>query len=242
MTRGVGSAGTIRGNRMARGSHAVVVPVKVLSQAKSRIHVEPPSARSALALAFALDMLEAVSLCPSVRGAIVVTDEPVVRGHCCHDSNQFWVADPGSDLNAAIVRGVGAGELLFPTAAVAVVMADLPALRPYELSSALEAARAHQLAYVADAAGSGTTLLAGRTPEDLLPSFGPASASRHEDLGAVGITTSIPTLRRDVDTHQDLEEALTMGVGRWTRAAAARITAAESDRSCVVWPARTPPS
>lgn len=99
------------------------------------------------------------------------------------------------------------------------MVADLPSLRPEELAEALDEARRHDAAYVADAEGSGTTVLTARRACDLLPSFGPDSAARHGALGAVPVAAAVATLRRDVDTLADIRVALAMGVGRRTRGA-----------------------
>jgi 2-phospho-L-lactate guanylyltransferase len=92
---------------------------------------------------------------------------------------------------------------------------DLPALRPDELAAALGAALAVPRAFVADAHGTGTTLLTGvRT--DLCPRFGPDSARAHRASGAVELTGSWPGLVRDVDTDADLRAAVALGAGSRT--------------------------
>jgi 2-phospho-L-lactate guanylyltransferase len=70
---------------------------------------------------------------------------------------------------------------------------------------------------VADAAGTGTTVLTLREVRALAPSFGPGSWQRHVDAGAVDLTPyADPRLRRDVDTTADLAEAMTLGCGAAT--------------------------
>jgi 2-phospho-L-lactate guanylyltransferase len=99
---------------------------------------------------------------------------------------------------------------------IAVVPADLPALRPVDLAAALRAAPAGTLSYVADAAGTGTVLLAAADPEPLVPRFGPDSARAHTRAGAVPLLGDWPSLRRDVDTAADLAAATILGLGRYT--------------------------
>ena len=72
---------------------------------------------------------------------------------------------------------------------------------------------------VPDAEGSGTVLLAGRTPADLDPAFGPDSLTEHVRRGAVRLDLDLPRLRRDVDTPADLDQALALGVGPRTATA-----------------------
>src|SRR5436305_745035 len=62
---------------------------------------------------------------------------------------------PDRGLNPALDHGA----LSTGAVAVAALSSDLPALRPQELAAALAAAAAADRCFVADAAGTGTTLL-----------------------------------------------------------------------------------
>jgi 2-phospho-L-lactate/phosphoenolpyruvate guanylyltransferase len=131
------------------------------------------------------------------------------------------VADaPDRGLNPALEHGArsAAGP------AVAALSSDLPALRPDELAAALRAA-ADGRSFVADAQGTGTTLLTA-VGTDLRPHFGPGSAQAHLGSGAVPLAGPWPGLVRDVDTEADLRAALALGAGPRTTAVAARLNAA----------------
>ena len=58
---------------------SVVIPVKLLTRAKSRLAGLPDTDRQALALAMAADTMAAAIACSSVAAVVVVTDDPVVR-------------------------------------------------------------------------------------------------------------------------------------------------------------------
>jgi 2-phospho-L-lactate guanylyltransferase len=139
---------------------------------------------------------------------------------------------PGSGLVAAIGDGLSAASRR-PWCArpAAVLLADLPALRPEDLDAALAAARdaldaeGTRMAAVPDADGTGTVLLAARTPARLDPAFGPGSFAEHLRRGAVPLPLDLPRLRRDVDTPADLDAALALGVGPRTASALAERTA-----------------
>jgi 2-phospho-L-lactate guanylyltransferase len=76
--------------------------------------------------------------------------------------------------------------------------------------------------FVADAAGTGTTLLtAAGVPLD--PRFGRDSAAAHAGAGAVPLDGGWPGLRRDVDTPADLAAAVRLGVGTATAALLPRV-------------------
>ncbi|HXO24608.1 MAG TPA: 2-phospho-L-lactate guanylyltransferase, partial [Streptosporangiaceae bacterium] len=105
----------------------------------------------------------------------------------------------------------------WPRDGTAALSADLPALRPLELSRALTAAAAWPNAFVADAAGDGTTLYTAAPGVAFRPAFGLASRARHAAGGAEELElTDIPGLRRDVDTPDDLRGAAELGLGART--------------------------
>ncbi|GMA26534.1 hypothetical protein GCM10025864_42930 [Luteimicrobium album] len=123
------------------------------------------------------------------------------------------VDDPGLGLRAAVQTGIDAA----PDGPCAVLLGDVPALRPADLEAALADATEHERALVPDADGTGTTLLTGRTPGSLRPRFGPGSAEAHAAEGHVRLGAE-PSLRRDVDTAADLDDAAALGVGPRTAA------------------------
>lgn len=192
-----------------------MLPVKHGDQAKSRLATPPHVDRLALAHAVALDSLAAVQACPAVQRVVVVTSDPAVRtsaaGRC------EVVADPGGGLLPAVEAGL---HLVPPTGQpAAVLLADVPALTPDDLTQALAACGLHDSAFVPDSEGTGTVLLASRDAHRLHPAFGVRSAQLHEAGGAVRLELDLPRLRRDVDTWHALQQALALGVGPATRAA-----------------------
>jgi 2-phospho-L-lactate guanylyltransferase len=198
----------------------LILPVKGGPLAKSRLGGRPE-----LATAIALDCLDAVLACPVVGRVLVVTSDPPIRAAArAVGAHVVPEAQPGAGLVPAIVSGVRVAALVCagPTA---VLLADLPALRPEDLAAALAAveARLHDdtasMAAVPDAQGTGTVLLAARTPADLDPAFGPDSLGEHVRRGAEALDLDLPGLRRDVDTPADLEAALALGVGPRTATA-----------------------
>lgn len=198
---------------------ALVVPVKSLDVAKSRLAGFAGQRRSALALAFAADTLAAARACPDVVGIAVVTDDEAVAV-LARSLGCLAVPDEPSDgLNAALAHGAAVACAHWSDALVAALSADLPALRPAELAMALQAGRQALTAFVADADGRGTTLLTAATPEAFAPRFGPGSAAAHRRAGAVELTgLEVPSLRRDVDTAADLAAARGLGLGHRTLA------------------------
>jgi 2-phospho-L-lactate guanylyltransferase len=203
----------------------VVLPVKHARHGKRRLHVDlprqSPAERSALARAIALDALSAARACRLVRSLVVVTSDPVVAAQS-HAAGDDVVGGDDRGLDAAVAAGLAEAAGRRPRNGSAVLLADVPALRPEHLEQALRAAAAHPTAFVPDLEGAGTVLLTARAGVLPRPAFGAGSAARHERLGAVRLDLDLPGLRRDVDTLQDLRGAVALGVGPSTRAALAR--------------------
>ncbi len=195
---------------------ALLVPVKALERAKSRLVVSSHGHRVPLMRAFALDAITAATRSDLVRTVYVVTDEPDLD-----IEGTIALPDEGEgDLNRALVHAALRVRLLDPTLAVAAMCADLPCLRTDDLDDALRVGLTPRW-FVADAAGTGSSLLAAGPGVDLEPHFGPGSAARHEASGAVPVRADVATLRRDVDTLEDLDHARLLGVGAHTAAALA---------------------
>lgn len=179
------------------------MPVKSSARAKSRIRLEPAMRRS-LALIMAEDTVTAVAGAVPVGRILVVLED-------ARDGTTFsglagveLFVTHTDELNAAILDGIGA---LGPDAAgpVAVLPSDLPSLTSGELADALALAAAHPRSVVADRAGTGTTLLAARSPGLLDPRYGVDSFRAHVDGGAVPLDVPLRSgLRRDVDRVDNL--------------------------------------
>jgi len=195
----------------------VVIPVKRLSLAKSRLRAGLPGVpHDDLVLSLAADTVAAALGCPSVTAVLVVTDEPLVRRTVAELGAEPVADAPDAGLNPALEYGADQATRRRPDWGVAALGADLPALRPDELTAALAAAAQHSRAYVGDTERTGTVLLTARPGTLLGPRFGPGSAQAHRDSGAVELIEDWPSLRRDVDTVGDLAAAVLLGIGRHT--------------------------
>jgi 2-phospho-L-lactate/phosphoenolpyruvate guanylyltransferase len=207
----------------------VVLPVKVLARAKSRLAVLAGSRRADLALALASDTVSAVVACPDVTRVLVVTSDAKAGSRLAALGAIIVPDEPDGGLNAALRHGAAVASDRWPDSGVAALAADLPALRPGELSRALRAAAAaaaRSSAFVPDAAGIGTTMYAVAPRVAFRPMFGGASRSRHASAGAVELSLDgVPGLRRDVDTPEDLRAAVALGAGFRTAAVAGQLLA-----------------
>ncbi len=207
------------------------MPVKSLSQAKTRLRgaaddgLADLAAHARLAMALIRDTVAAARAAGGVHQVLAVTSDPEVTAVLTADGVPVLPDRPERGLNAALAYGAEVLRARRPARPIGALQADLPALRPAELAAALAAAQlafetgvAHR-AFVADAPGDGTTLLLCAPNRPLDPRFGPGSARAHERSGALRLAGEWPGLRRDVDTPDDLRQAVELGLGPATAAA-----------------------
>jgi 2-phospho-L-lactate guanylyltransferase len=195
---------------------AVVIAVKRLAVAKTRLApIFGPGDRETVVLAMLVDTVVAAA---AVATVTVVTPDPAAAAaaralgaHVLDDPTPAGHPDPlNNALRAAeaVVRAAGVRN-------VVVLQGDLPALQSRELSGAVASARAQPRSFVGDRHGTGTSALFAFGVA-LDPRFGPDSAERHRDSGAVELTGPWPGLRCDIDTPDDLIVARRLGVGPQT--------------------------
>jgi 2-phospho-L-lactate/phosphoenolpyruvate guanylyltransferase len=205
---------------------SLVVPVKVLALAKSRLTGLAGPRRAELALAMAADTVAAAVSCAAVGAVVVVTDDDGAAAELSAVGAVVVPDEPGAGLNAALEFGAAWSATRWPEWGRAGLAADLPALAPAELGRALAAASGLPSAFVPDADGTGTTLYTAGPDTAFWPRFGPGSRAAHRAGGAVELDLpSLDGLRRDVDTPADLRDAAGIGLGPRTAAVAGALAA-----------------
>lgn len=204
---------------VAEEAWTVIVPVKPLGEAKSRLRIDQPSA-DAWARAFLSDVLAAVSAVERISTTIVATSDTEVSSIA-----QQWGAIVVDDSRApGINRAVAhAARYAREGSGIAVVVSDLPLLTPEALTRVLEYADEHRTSFLADLGGTGTTMWMTHDRRDLPPHFGSHSRAAHAAAGAHDIAEyaqdpGLLPARSDIDTHADLERAGDEHLGPATRA------------------------
>jgi len=207
-------------------SFAVLLPVKPPARGKSRLVDLSHEARTALASAFALDTASACLATPSVRAVLAVTDDALFASALVElgcDAIPDGVTD---DLNGSLRLAAAEAVRRWPDLRPVALCGDLPALRPADLETALSSVAlsspAQGPAFVADAAGTGTTLYSAPL-SSFTPCYGVDSARLHIDSGAVPVSGELVSLRHDVDTLEDLRAAVSLGLGPRTTLVAAHL-------------------
>lgn len=215
-------------------SWIAIVPVKGGPNAKSRLG--DLAERAHLAQAFALDTVEALLSARAVERVFVVTAAAgaafAARGADVVPERAVSAHSGFAPLNGAVMQGIEAARAAAPRANLAVFTGDLPALAPEDVDEALRLAGRCPRSMVPDEEGTGTTALLALAGERVTPRFGPGSRAAHEADGHVPLSIPVTArIRRDVDTRDDLAEALRLGLGPRTRALAEAALAA-SPVSC----------
>lgn len=197
-------------------SWAVVIPVKPAARGKSRLTV-PGVDRVALARAIALDTIAAAARCTLVERVVIVTDDPALPVHAVDIPGLRFVPEGDTrGLNAAVAAGMAAAGERMPRAAL---LGDVPALRPEDLADALRRAAGVDRGVVADAEGTGSTLVTARAGVPWTSAFGAESFIAHQELGCHPLDVPYDSsLRRDVDTAEQLHDAAAAGLGARTAA------------------------
>lgn len=193
-----------------------IVVAKPWGLAKSRL--QSPQ-RAALARAFTLDVLDAVTATHAVERVVVVSAEPSLVAEARRRDVALLVDRPlvaTGGLNTAVNHGWHWAQRTAADDPVVVLPADLPCLDPQVLGQTLAMLADHDRAFVPDLERGGTTLVGAARPVALRSAYGPDSAARHERLGLARLTDVPWAVRRDVDTRDDLTEAVGIGVGPHT--------------------------
>src|SRR4051794_18741628 len=210
---GPGRIGPMTATSSSAPGFAVLVPVKRTAVAKSRLGGLGDAVRRDLASAFAADTVAAALACEQVASVLAVTDDHELAGGL-RDLGADVIPDGTSDLNGTLLQAAAEVHRRDPGLALVALCADLPALRPDDVSRALAAADTSRMSFVADRQEVGTTAVVAPSLETFRPAFGDGSRRQHIEAGAFEITDlDLPTLRRDVDEPADLAEALRLGVG-----------------------------
>ena len=180
-----------------------IVPWKTAGQRKTRLAPAlAPAERDRLAQALFDRVISVLDACPAI-GRISVLSEarPETRpGRPDPD----WLPDRGLGLNAEL-------QALEIAAPRLIIHADLPLVTPDDVETLLAAARDGG-AIAPDRHGTGVNALALDAGVSLEFRFGPGSLARHMEQAGDRLTVvARPGLALDIDTPDDLAEAIRLG-------------------------------
>lgn len=181
----------------------ILVPVKRLDLAKSRIAL-PPEHRRRVACVLALHTLRTAAAAIGGDSLTVVTADNEV-GRLATALGAHVVDETIHDLNSALEQGLDEVARAWPARRVAVLVSDLPQVTGRDIQwLARESCASGGPRHVADMTGTGTTALLLSTPKRPPMMFGPGSAERFRSAGCAPLRTAPTGLRSDLDTLDDL--------------------------------------
>ncbi|MCD2261630.1 2-phospho-L-lactate guanylyltransferase [Dietzia aurantiaca] len=202
----------------------IVVPVKSLDRAKSRLgSTLSPDSRRGLVVAMTTDVVTACLHSQQVGRVRIVSSDPEIAVLADRLGTEFVAEtppDPGTDvdpLNAALTEAL-AGL----TGRVAVVAADLPELDAQSLTRVLDSAAGHPHSVVVDHRGEGTTMAFWAGGAARVCRFGPRSAERYRIEGGATVLDLDDTARGAASRDVDIPEDVVRLAGRRVGAATAR--------------------
>ena len=194
-----------------------IVPVRSLTEGKSRL-LTGSSPAPGLIEAFARDVLRACGDSAHIGRTIVVSPDASIET-LARDANSDFVPEASaSGINEAIASVRATCE---PNQPVIGILADTPCLTGATLDAVLAQAHNYDVSFVADAAGTGSTMWCAQVP-GARSFFGSHSRAHHRASGAVELGVTAPggdeaflwtRARRDVDTDVDLWDAHRIGLG-----------------------------
>ncbi|NWF68947.1 MAG: 2-phospho-L-lactate guanylyltransferase [Chloroflexi bacterium] len=188
----------------------VIIPIKPLKQAKSRLaSVITPEQRQQFAQALLRNTLETVQGVPQITGTLVISRDSKALA-IAREYKAFTVMESGApELNAALMR---AAQVVsgWRADAVLVLPADLPLITREDISAIIDLGRDYRSVVIAtDEHEDGTNALMTRPPGMFAYAYGAGSYQRHMALArAAGAAVKVyhsERLMLDVDLPEDLE-------------------------------------
>jgi 2-phospho-L-lactate guanylyltransferase len=189
----------------------VIIPVKPLSRAKSRLStVLSPEQRQHLAEQLMRHVLSVVKTVPQVNGTLVISRDnkalAIAREYGAHTVQESGAPELNNALMRAtqVVRGWKGGAVL-------ILPADLPLLERDDVVQLVEQGRRNCSVVIAtDRNGDGTNAMLVRPPGLISYTYGVGSFDRHvaaaREVGATVNVVHSPRLSLDIDLPDDLEQ------------------------------------
>lgn len=206
MVRGLGDEGATRQGWVA------VVPIRSFATAKSRLRDDlPAEIVEELARELAERVLGELSACSAVCRVLVVSDVDLSEELGSDDDTEdrfgtgrieFLVQTPGGGLHEAVTEATTLVRGSDTASPILVLHADLPYVETAEIEALItDLERLEEDAFLADRAGTGTTLVALSPGSLRQTAFGAGSAELHRRLGFTEVLRAPGSgLRNDLDT------------------------------------------
>lgn len=209
---GAACTGRLNTQMTSSGTWTAIIPIRSFAGGKTRL-ILPSLDTAAIIEAFADDVILACTRCPQISRTIVVSPDPAVLTHASARGCEVLAERSAAGINEAI-REARTGV----TGPVIVILGDTPCITSSTLTMVLAQAHDHEVSFVSDTAGVGSTMWCAQSDSSATPHFGHHSRAEHRahgafELGAGNASPQWARARRDVDTDIDLWDARRLGIG-----------------------------
>lgn len=200
----------------SQGTWTAIIPIRSFTAGKTRLRIPSVDTRSIIE-AFTDDVILACTRCPQISRTVVVSPDPEVLDHAGERGCQVLAEGAATGINEAILEA--RSEVSGPVIAI---LGDTPCITSSTLTMVLSQAHDHDVSFVSDTSGVGSTMWCAQSDSSATPHFGHHSRAEHRAHGAVelGARNASPEwarARRDVDTDIDLWDAIRLGTGPASR-------------------------
>ncbi len=188
--------------------HWAVIPVKGLTESKTRLSDYLGDRKKLLVGALLQDVLSSVIESGVYDRVVVISPDDSTLSHV-KGSSVTLVRQTGLGLNRAIEQA-NRLALKQSSTSLTTILADIPLARPQDFKELFNLGNEDRKVLMAPSLKGGTNVMMNQPPGMLRPSYGRWSYSKHLRLAQQnGITTysfSNPRISFDIDTVQDLIE------------------------------------
>ena len=190
------------------GTNFVIIPIKILDKAKSRLSKYlPDEKRKQFCLAMFKDVIKTVRARDKVKEVVVVSNDPMVT-QLVERFGAVLLPDKTHGLNCTISNTVnwcvknGATSVL-------VLPADIPLIKVEDLDEIYSLAERASMTITPSRDGRGTNALLLKPPKISPTFYGPLSFQKHiqeaAKLGLKFLCYTSPRIALDIDTINDLK-------------------------------------
>jgi 2-phospho-L-lactate guanylyltransferase len=193
---------------VSSGGCWALVPAKPFDKAKSRLAEALSSeARRALARDLLAHTLGVLRVTAGLEGVAVISRDPEVEA-MAREHQAVVLPETSSRLDVIVDGGLDALSLRGARAAL-IVVADLPELKPDELTQMIQLGERYPIVLAPDEREEGTNALFVAPPDRMRTCFGRRGSfhAHRERASALGIEAAVlhaPSLAFDLDTVDDL--------------------------------------
>ena len=190
-----------------------IVPVKEFSKAKTRLaKVLSREARIELSKAMLKDVILALASNCEVKQIIITTPNKDMNEITALSSKIKVLHDNGVGQLPALRKSLNYVLNMFNPNAILITVADLPSIKPWDISHVIHLAQTYNSVVLAPSADGGTNIMIQHPPAIINLKYGPMSFRKHVEEARkkkIFVKTYLSeTTLIDLDTPEDLKQVV----------------------------------